>query len=459
MSHAQGDTLWPTLNAYLDSQSLIPVLGPGCITFGDDDTPLYPWLARRVAEELGITLDPAQEPTLHAVTCAHLRQHREIEEVSLALNRLLADPGLQPGPTLRDLTRIGAFKLFLTLGFDPLLERALRQVPFRQGAALEVWDPSMTRNLPVDPRDATGRMLVYLFGKVGPNPRFHLWDHDAIEFVWSLQAALPTHNPLAATLATNNLLILGTDFSDWLVRFFLRAIRQKPLNDSSHLPLLLADRCMHGKSESALFYDCLRGQIRIIDQDPLSFASTFARRAVLSHGLLDQAQTQPLAPAVESSMPPGTFFISYAREDADAARTLCEGLREAGCHSWLDLERLKGGEDFVIRLRKAVMQECTYFISLISRTTEGRREAYFHKERFWAADRHESVPLNEEFYIGVRIDQNLPVDEYGKPLPIQNEHPHFWRKTVVHLPGGRITPGFAERARALDSLARRISRP
>jgi hypothetical protein len=45
-----------------------------------------------------------------------------------------------------------------------------------------------------------------------------------------------------------------------------------------------------------------------------------------------------------SSAPPGAVFLSYASQDAEAARRICETLRAAGIEVWFDQNELVGSK-------------------------------------------------------------------------------------------------------------------
>jgi hypothetical protein len=446
MAPASDYRLWLRFERYLKAGKLIPVLGPGCITFGEDDTLLYPWLAAQLVERLGIVLpaDGTNPTTIGTVTAAHLAAHGMLEDLCMELDILLDSVELKPGAVLRDFARIGAFSHFITLGFDPLLERALSQVRYGGAQKPRIWEFSLGQppeDLPFGTKDAPHTLLAYLFGRVSPNPGFHLWDHDAIEFVWSLQRALPSLNTLATTFATNNLLFLGTDFSDWLARFFLRVVKNKPLNEDRRLPFLLAESRLCRDAGAILFYDALGGGIEIIDHDPLDFARTFASRALEGFALSQNGAALALPPAVDRQIPKGAIFVSYAHTDRTAAFALVEGLRERGCLVWLDEERLQAGENFDNHLEDAV-NHCGLFLSVISRSTEGRAESYFHKERRWAAKRAEHFSENEVFYVPVAIDD--------VSLPLNREPRAFAKIEVEQLAGGAVPAAFAERLRFIQ---------
>jgi hypothetical protein len=60
-----------------------------------------------------------------------------------------------------------------------------------------------------------------------------------------------------------------------------------------------------------------------------------------------------------------TVFLSYASEDVDAARRICEALRAAGVEVWFDQSELRGGDAWEHEIRGRI-RECTLFIPVIS---------------------------------------------------------------------------------------------
>jgi hypothetical protein len=435
---------WHRLERYLKAGKLIPVLGPGCITFGEADTPLYPWLAAQLVDRLDIALpdDLGAPLDMHTVATAHLASHGAVEELCMELDIILESVALTPGPLLRNLARIGAFSHFLTLGFDPLLERALGAVRYGGVKKPRTWEFSLGQppeDLPFGTREAPETLLGYLFGRVSPNPSFHLWDHDAIEFVWALQRALPSLNTLAATLATNNLLLLGTDFSDWLVRFFLRVIKNKPLNEDHRLPSLLAERRVGCDADAVLFYDALGGGIEILDHSPLEFTREFATRALRGFALPEQPALPPPPPPLDRQIPRGAIFLSYCHADRDFAFRVAEKLQRCGCLVWLDRDRLQAGDNFENHLEDAVRKHCSLFLSLITSETEGRVESYFHKERRWAADRARHFAPGEVFY--------FPLASEDAPRPPRREPREFSDIHVETAAGGEAPDALCERLR------------
>lgn len=431
------------IERFLKARTLIPIIGPGAITCGEDDQLLYPWLVTEVSNRLGIH-PPAR--TLHHLVCSHLRHHGNLEDVCLELDDLLDTSAPAPGRLLRRLATLPQCRRFFTLGFDPLFQTALNAVRGGGHPVTAVWNFALDReatDLPAS--DSVGTLLGYLFGKVSANPGFHLWDADAVEFVWQLQRQIPALNTLGKTLAENNLLFIGTHCSDWLVRFLVRAIRQRPLTEGTGRNFLIADAELPDQHDAVFFYDSLRRDISILPVDPVAFGHEFCDHALTLDNPFVAGRIPGLEramPLMEPTTPDGSIFVSYAHHDAPAACQIVELLRAQGCLVWLDDDRLVCGDQFENHLEDAVKRHCGFFLSLISRTTESRAEGYFHKERKWAAQRSLSIHDTRPFYFPVVIDD--------APAPLHHEPREFAAIDFERAPCGAISETFARRLAALQ---------
>jgi len=67
----------------------------------------------------------------------------------------------------------------------------------------------------------------------------------------------------------------------------------------------------------------------------------------------------------------GAVFLSYASQDAGAARRICDSLRAAGVEVWFDQSELRGGDAWDQKIRRQI-RECTLFVPLISANTQSR---------------------------------------------------------------------------------------
>jgi hypothetical protein len=64
----------------------------------------------------------------------------------------------------------------------------------------------------------------------------------------------------------------------------------------------------------------------------------------------------------------GAVFLSYAREDAAAARRIADALRAFGVEAWFDQDELRGGDSWDAKIRKQI-KECALFVPVISATS------------------------------------------------------------------------------------------
>jgi hypothetical protein len=142
----------------------------------------------------------------------------------------------------------------------------------------------------------------------------------------------------------------------------------------------------------------------------------------------------------ERDMADRAVFISYAREDLAAVQQLKAGLDAAGINAWFDLDRLESGDDFARKIRGNIAR-CSYFIPVISATTQRRVEGWFRREWNWAVDRTEGMAAGARFILPVCID-DTPEKGALVPEPFLKAH---WTR----LPGGVVTAEVAERLREI----------
>ena len=96
-------------------------------------------------------------------------------------------------------------------------------------------------------------------------------------------------------------------------------------------------------------------------------------------------------------------FLSYASQDAETAKRLCEVLRAAGIAVWFDQSELRGGDAWDQSIRRQI-KDCALFVPLISANTQARGEGYFRLEWKLAVDRSHLLADDQAFLLPVAID-------------------------------------------------------
>jgi TolB-like protein len=134
--------------------------------------------------------------------------------------------------------------------------------------------------------------------------------------------------------------------------------------------------------------------------------------------------------------------LSYASQDAEAARRNCEALRAGGIEVWFDRSELRGGDAWDRSIREQI-KTCALFLPIISRNTHARDEGYFRLEWKLAVDRSHLMAPDRAFLLPVVIDDSR--DDDGR-VP-ERFHDVQWTR----LQQGVTTDEFVNRVRRLLS--------
>ena len=104
-----------------------------------------------------------------------------------------------------------------------------------------------------------------------------------------------------------------------------------------------------------------------------------------------------------------TVFISYAREDSEAATKIVKALKDNDIEVWFDRDSLLPGQNWKLEIEKAI-PTCRYFITILSHKSVTKR-GVVQSEIRQALDVMKEYPVGEIFLIPVRLDnctQNIP---------------------------------------------------
>lgn len=408
------------------------------MTLDDNGTqvPLVDAIVPDFACEHGVEHRPGM--TLNEVACKFLEREGQGKRMAIynTVTRLIDERANAPVPqALLDLAAITDFDVFVTTTFDSLLSRALEQS--RPGWTVSKGRAVLHPTSIVDvPQPLPGTFLYHILGATDQHASFAIWEEDFMEYLAALLMG-PQDNlrNLIGLLRNRSLLLIGSPFRNWFVRFFLFIAKRSGIalrNDTTGA--YFADN-LASDDPLVFYFDKVIGSPRVLPVEPSEFVRELRRRWSEKFAL----SPHELIKSLPAEMPRGYVFISYASEDKEAAFHLALGLHNAGVPVWLDKVRLHPGVEWETALRRAVKQRAALFLSLISSTTEGFTNEegsarFVMKERQWAAERHEPDLL---FYVPVLISSGTTTQ--------QNEPEVFRRRQAAKLPDGQLTPSFAER--------------
>lgn len=454
----EAEEFWEELLAQIEAGQVVPIVGPELLTVDADGrkVPLYQALAERLLAKYGlsargavqeaeperndtsITLYPFHE--LNDAVCALAAGGRRVQELYRPINELLkvlaesvSDSSLQP---LRDLASITGFKLFISTTPDDLLVRAI-DVERHGGTSKTdhiVFAPKLAsgtlRDLP-EVRSSGYAAVCYLFGKASPSPFvFAIHDEDTLEFIHNLQInGAEGMKRLYSELCTQNLLLIGCNFADWLSRFFIRLSNTQRLADNRGKREFLIEQSA-SRSSLTLFLERFSPDTWVYPGTAREFVAELAKRWRERHPCTDpQPVESPPRPRTEE-----TFFISYSRTDLAAARHLFAQLQEIGADvAWFDKSELKPGDDWEQKIRDAI-NGCYLFLPLISANTEAREEGFFREEWTLASERVRRIQ-GRKFIVPIVVDREYD----GNAGRFQLVPDRFPRAHFGHAPEGDLS--------------------
>jgi hypothetical protein len=132
---------------------------------------------------------------------------------------------------------------------------------------------------------------------------------------------------------------------------------------------------------------------------------------------------------------PRAVFLSFAREDTDAARRLAEALRGGGVEVWFDQ-----GEARDRKIRQQI-KNCGLFVPIVSRHTQESPDGDFRLEWQLAVERARLIPEGKPFLAPVALDK---AHETNALVPAE-----FMSVQWIRLPQGQPTREFTEQVKRL----------
>jgi hypothetical protein len=444
---------WEDLLSYIEERQVIPIVGPELLQVQTERGPrlLADWAAEKLAGRLNVSrADLPERYTLNDVVCLFLAGRGRREEAYVRLRSVLRDAPFEPPPALKRLAAITDFDLFVTTTFDSLLENAINLERFGGSPSTEVlsYAPNRVVDLPAERSQLTRPVVYHLFGKLSASPTYAISDEDLLEYICALQNESLVPERLFHELEHNHLLVIGSSFSNWLARLFLRMAKRHRLSDPRDVGEILADDEVSGDERLVAFLQQVSVRTRIYAGAERFVEELHTRWQARNKtsgrsgtsGTVDRPGASGFSPVrfvpPAREMPDHAVFVSYAREDLPAVQRIKAGLESAGITTWFDLDRLEAGDDYDRKIRRNI-ERCSYFIPVISQTTQRKLEGYFRREWSYALDRARNMADGALFILPVVLDETTAA---GAHVPERFKALHF-----THLPGGEVTAEFAQR--------------
>lgn len=455
---AADEDFWDDLLGHLSEGLLVPVVGPdlSIVSDGGREVTLSRLLGERLAARYKVAVawgDPGSlDDAVRAVLASAGRD--KLERLYRVVNDAMHEVDPAPSPALRQLASITDLHLFISTTFDSMLARAIDMERFGgQAVTQEFW---FAPNQSTDAQQSNARapsqdtVVFKLFGEASSVPQYAIHEEDTLEWLHALLSET-AHLPewVQHQIKERPLLLIGCQLPDWIGRFLVRMASTNRLSLGNKQFFLVGSRLAESSALATFFHTyCSPTCIQVVDQDPRAFVAELVQRWQARRGT---AKDAPVVAASAVANTNGSIFISYVREDIDAARCLAAAITAIGGDVWLDERRLQPGDRWEQEILSSVRRGVRLFLPLISRQTEAREEGYVFKEWSEAAERAKGIP-SRRFIVPIVIDADYKGDPSGyRTVPEAFRALHFG-----HAPLGAPTAPLLE---ALAQEIRAMRRP
>lgn len=422
-----NDRNWRNLLMDIEDRQVIPIVGSELLVLAAEpgQPTLYQHLAKQLTSRL--SLDEKRlsgDYDLLDVTSLFFQDPRNrIDDLHYEARGILTERSWPTPEPLQQLAAITHFDLFVSTTFDSLMEQALNEVRFEGQArtrAIVYSEKRQVEDLSPD-GDRALPTVFQLFGRLDPTGDYGISEEKILEFTHRLQSRDLRPQNLFDALQTKSLLVLGCGFPGWLARFFLRAAKGEQFF-SHGARGLIADRATRHDPGFVMFLE--RRQTAIYNQgDAVQFVAELYRRWIekfAQNSAADQSlQATEMLPQIHDFRP-DSVFLSYASEDRQYALQVKQAFDQMGVDIWFDQSALESGDDYRLKIEKNI-ENCSYFVPLISRHTATMEKRFFRREWSKAIDEAAAYPREYPFIQPILLD-DTPLDSPGIPRQFLDRH-------------------------------------
>lgn len=365
------EPMWEALIGKIIDGDVIPIIGPDVLT---NDFNLHKQLIDFIAQGFNVKSQPKSFSEL-VYDSTYLSANRSNRDsIYTWINEIFSPdaPKQKPSDLLVKLLGSKLFPFVITTSFTPIVEQVMRD---GWGKDLRIMkfnnNPSENEDI-CNESDLTRPTLYYMFGRVGDTRahRYVVTDQDMLEFCSSWLDENLRPKKLVNVLKKKFLLMLGTDYSDWLFRFIWFSIRKE-----REVKGAKSDMIANSELEESFIHFMERHET-YMKQNPDDVVAEIVKRMDKQY-LRDPKLKEKLEKRIinKFSYPEenADVFISYSRSDSTFVESLYEALTKKGLNVWYDKMNLTDGGKFMDEIKRAI-QTAKYFIPILTTHVEKEKD-------------------------------------------------------------------------------------
>ena len=238
---------------------------------------------------------------------------------------------------------------------------------------------------------------------------FAITDEQSLEYLYMLQNGIDSvAKELFDSISRKNILLVGSSFPDWFMRFFIRIISNERFKNSVKAKYVACDHTHHD-NELKNFLENNATKVIPIDADLARTSPEGSKFYKNSIEFIDQMYEQcSKSNEIKKSEThyKETVFISYSWTDKSLAERIKNEFEKNGLNVFFDDDELKTGDRYNQVIKK-YLKECDYFVALISQNAISDQSRYVYDKEWKFAIFFDDERRYIRPYI---IDETLPTD-------------------------------------------------
>lgn len=375
---------WENLLDSLISGEIVPVIGNDLSLVKEnkeDFISLYEYFAKETSRHYKI---PNNNLNIHEL--ALYQRKYNIENFSTKVkgiyNKLKDEKKFFTEPLMK-LAKITDFKYYISTAIDDLLVDAIRNERHLTEGELNVINYSLVKKAIKHVKHTV--TIFRLMGSMNDLTNYAIDEEKMLEHIFSISSREYHDHPqikeLIDKIKDKIFLFIGCDFPDWFMRFLMRILTNRRLNNIGFKDYVINKSSKHPEKLMDFLAYCGKDFVVINNGD--------SHNAI---AFIDQLYLQWIDKIEKSQKArfEGTVFISYYNKDLEKAIYLKEQLEAEGIKIWLDKNDLEAGKH-KDNIEKVIMNKCDIFVPIISNWILDKPKCYARKVEWKAAEQRYDV--------------------------------------------------------------------
>jgi hypothetical protein len=362
---------WDMFLDLIVNNQIVPIIGGELILIKKNghSEPFYSYLTKKIGEKENLDYEGLnfREFVLEYKDKVDWFE----EKIRKAYNEII-DEKIIITEHLAKLARITDLSFYISTTYDDIFESILKKEinPNKQTVnTIEYTYPVMA--LDTETKCAINKNGPTVFKILGSMNKktCAVTDDEILEYVVSLRNENYIRNLLFENIQDKHLLFLGCDFSDWLLRFFIRILTNEKFVMNGRIVKIIADNYAHKNSKLSFFLTHFKTKIINFsmeeNRNPLEFIDRLYEKWITY-------KNDKIPQKYE-----GMVFLSYNHEDKHQVKKVYNEMIANGINVFFD-EELKSGNKYNPMIHEKI-KKCKIFIPFISNNSLKETESYVSK--------------------------------------------------------------------------------